>query len=298
MSNQRWLEGYRVRIILLSPTRIGAGAEGNLQQVLSPRLSTIYAFTGASLGPGGGAARARLQRLPVIPASSLKGLLRSLAERIAASIYHDYRGRDPSSLSAQEVPRFLAALHHQPTYQEEEERRRNQRIQSSPVHAYEEPPELDYVDRCAPRGPEGAPTDWRYEAFASRYCPICLLFGSNFQAGAIRLRDAIPEKGEAKTTIRTHVSIDRGTRTKSEAKLYTEELVEAGTVFVTKLYLLWPLETPQEMRNNECMELYNAAIEEARRLWNIVKEYLETNEVQIGGGKTIGHGAVKIELES
>ncbi len=59
------------------------------------------------------------------------------------------------------------------------------------------------------------------EAFYSMLCPLCSLYGSTFYRGALFFDTVVVEDYEASP--RTHVAIDRGTLTKIDGSLYTEE---------------------------------------------------------------------------
>lgn len=307
---ERLLETLTLRIRLLTPLRIGGGAEGNLQQQL---YSHIVAETTLETRDNGPRATGIVwRRLPVIPATTVKGLLRATTERIAATLYASYASTEPKSI--EELPRLLAALHHQPD-PEEAQQRRSQRLQQlAPLHSRpnrlkplndREDTLIDKaiaqlrseLEPCRPKPSENAPLDWAYEALASRYCPICILYGSTHQAGAIRPLDAIPQ-GEPRIRVRAHVAIDRALKTKSEAKLYTEELVEAGIVFTARIHILWPLPAPEEKTNKPCKKLYETALAEAKRLWRLTHQYLEQATIQLGSGKSRGTGLAKVVITS
>ena len=253
----------------------------------------------------------RFERTPLIPATTLKGLLRSLTEKLAATIYKRYQSLEPEDISS--IPLMLAANHHQPTPYEEEKRREKRLQQVSPLHAKpEQLVELQHGNNriavhkalaklfeklkpCIPEPPEAPPRDWSYEAFASRYCPICMLYGSTHQAGAVRPLDAIPPQ-TPDIEVRTHVAIDRGLGIRSEKKLYTEELLQPGTTFKTKIHILWPLPTPGEHQNPTCNQLYKTTLQEAQKLWKTLLKYLQQTHIQIGSGKTRGNGLAKITI--
>jgi len=308
MSNT--VEAHTVRIALLTPLRIGEAAEGN-RLVQLTRLILREARLAASQGMLA-AASYRVERTPIIPASSLKGMLRALTEKLARSLY-PATADAPTKLD--EVPRLLASLHHQPSYTELDQRDAENLMKTSIVHA--EPSQLTEtpihnarqrihralagalkelkLEACIPSPPRAAPLDWSYEAFASRYCPICLLYGTTHQAGAIRPLDAAPEKPTTLHT-RTHVSIDRATRTSAEDLLYTEELVPAGTVFTTRLYIVWPTLSLEEKASNTCRQLLDTAIREAKKLWNTTLSYIANNPVELGAGKSRGQGLARITV--
>ena len=307
----RLLETYEVKVVLLTPARVGGGVEGNLQQLLRPQVRREPVLRQVVLSVGEKPNSYRFERTPLIPATTLKGLLRSLTEKLAATIYKRYQSLELENLES--TPLMLAANHHQPTPQEEEKRREKRLQQIPPLHAKpEQLTELQHGNNkiaihktlaklfeelkpCVPEPPEASPKDWSYEAFASRYCPICMLYGSTHQAGAVRPLDAIPPQ-TPDIEVRTHVAIDRGLGIRSEKKLYTEELLQAGTTFKTRIHILWPLPTPEEQQNPTCNQLYQTTLQEAQRLWKTLLEYLNQTHIQIGSGKTRGNGLAKITI--
>ncbi|HID40890.1 MAG TPA: hypothetical protein EYP33_01910, partial [Pyrodictium sp.] len=174
---ERLLETLTLRIRLLTPLRIGGGAEGNLQQQL---YSSIVAEATLEIRDNSPRAAGIVWRsLPVIPATTVKGLLRATTERIAATLYSGYVSTEPKSI--EELPRLLAALHHQPD-PEESQQRRSQRLQQlAPLHS--KPSRFkplngrehaltdkaiaqlqNELEPCTLKPPEDAPRDWAYEA--------------------------------------------------------------------------------------------------------------------------------------
>ncbi|HIQ55990.1 MAG TPA: hypothetical protein EYH59_04865, partial [Pyrodictium sp.] len=81
------LETYEVEVVLLTPTRVGGGVEGNLQQLLCSQVRREPVLRHAVLSVGEKPDSYRFERTPLIPATTLKGLLRSLTEKLAATIY-------------------------------------------------------------------------------------------------------------------------------------------------------------------------------------------------------------------
>jgi len=299
------LQRLRLTLVAESPLHIGSGTEGN-SLVL---LTAVMPFK-ASLEAG----KVRVtmyKRIPFIPASSLKGALRAITERIAASIYHDVLSKEGCS-EPKMVPRCLAALHHQPAISEYEARRRRRCQLTPPVHGFCEASDnalstvhkevsdfiKDFIERnqCLERDEqptESSPIDWGYEHAASRLCPLCILYGSIHQAGAVRVTDAIAEASPI--TTRSRVSIDRATRTREERMLYVEELVPAGTRFHARLNIVPPLPRLVE-ENGECREAYDAALQEASRLWELTLEYVKRYGIVIGSGRSRGQGRLRITI--
>lgn len=286
-------------LIAETPLRIGAGAEGN-----SLTLLTAVMPVRASIDAG----RVRVtafKRLPFIPASSLKGALRALTERIASALYRDAIVSGGCG-SPEAVPKCLAALHHQPAPAEIRERRAKRCQVTPPVHsmcsvgddaldaargAIEDFIEKNGCIEPSEQPGESSPLDWGYEHASSRLCPICILYGSIHQAGAVRITDAVAE--ETTLTTRTHVSISRTTSTRSEKMLYAEELVPAGTRFSARLHLLPPLRRPAE-EYGDCGAAYAAALREAEHLWSLTLNYVKRYGLVIGAGKSRGQGRLRV----
>ena len=295
-------KSMRLTLVTETPLRIGAGVEGN-NLVLLTAVMPVRAEVRA-----GRARVTAFKRLPFIPASSLKGALRALTERIASALYRDVLVNDGCD-DPEDLPRCLAALHHQPSPMELRERRTRRCQVTPPVHnvcgtgdaalnaAWRAINGFIEKNGCIEPGErptESSPLDWGYEHASSRLCPVCILYGSIHQAGALRVTDAVAE--ESTVTMRTHVSINRASRTRSERMLYAEELVPAGARFSARLHILPPLRRPAE-EHGDCGTAYTAALREAARLWSLTLDYVKKFGLVIGSGRSRGQGRLRVIVE-
>jgi len=320
---------YKLRLENTSEFSITGGVEDH-ERVLyeSYVLRVNYSFNGKlninNIG---------LFRVPIIPSSTLKGALRDLSEKIARELYSNV-----ACNSIKDIPRLLASLHHQPNLEELQKREGHSGhffVRWDPVHSdhdfnfrdpsysrkkegsgEKEPPVItsNRLRECLEReglghcriieaACEGVrdvdPLDWCYEYFASRYCPLDLLYGSPLQAGAVRVTDAVPmDPNSVVRRGRSRVAINRRTGIASHQKLFREEVVEPGSVFESTVYLVIPPYSPAELQNDVLRRLYSATVEEALRIWNLTLKYVEQFGLYLGSGKTHGKGRMRVEISS
>jgi len=113
------------------------------------------------------------------------------------------------------------------------------------------------------------------EQIYSDSCPVCRLFGSTYFIGRIAIGDAYLEEGQKeRTEERDGVGIDRFTGGSFGGAKFELEVVSAGTIFETDIYL----------RNFETWQLGMIIL--------VVKD-LEDGLIRIGSGTSRGLGAVK-----
>nr|MBC8234825.1 CRISPR-associated RAMP protein [bacterium] len=151
---------------------------------------------------------------PFIPGSSFKGILRSTAERLAATLY-----RGASNIIE---PCFITDENGKCISCEEEFK-----------------VEKDNLERFKNRKPDPPTTKEIAEWFWDKLCPVCRLFGSPHFSSKIAIKDLTVDEtnGFAHFEIRDGVAIDRGTETTSEGKLYDFEVVPAGVEFDLNIVL-------------------------------------------------------------
>jgi CRISPR/Cas system CSM-associated protein Csm3 (group 7 of RAMP superfamily) len=159
------------------------------------------------------------QRRPLLPASSLKGVLRSTAERILRSV-------DPER-SARRTPLADEPFVHQPN--ELSKLQRGQIADSELVEWNKEQRHYS-AEELKPQ------VVYKIQSAASQ------LFGSTLHAGLLRLEDATAASPQRQR--RSHVAIDRFTGGVGEGP-FIEELAPAATTLETKLTLsnfaLWQI---------------------------------------------------------
>ncbi|MEM1546488.1 MAG: RAMP superfamily CRISPR-associated protein [Candidatus Methanomethylicia archaeon] len=256
--NSRYIINMRINPI--SPIHIGAGEEGFVKGIVSMKISGIT--------------------LPIIPAESIKGILRSMATRIANSIRFNkvmYDFNIDEIVKSHDKDVHTGYL--EKTLKEssgEELRRRIWKTLSS----------IGLSDKQISKFIDEVGSREALELSLSLLCPICLLFGSRHYAGKILITDAIPvdQNGEiAKPEIetRTCVSISRRYRVAEPEKLYTIQYI-----------------TPRNISFKSKMIIDNVmkGDTEAKLLAYLLK-HISENEVVIGGLKSRGFGFVKIDSE-
>lgn len=181
---------------------------------------------------------------PYIPGSSFKGALRAHAESIMRALKGGDGACDP--LNAPCIPAELM--------QQWQEQRRG-----------DNEPQAD--ERLA-------------DKVHGKVCDVCLVFGSNWMASKVSLRD-LPLKGKwyGQYQLRNGVAIDRDTGTASDAKLYDFEVVPASTEFSCEVVV------------------ENASDWELGLLMLGLRPY-ERGEGTLGGARSRGLGQVRIEWQS
>jgi len=112
------------------------------------------------------------------------------------------------------------------------------------------------------------------------FCPICRLYGSPGLAAKLRLVDALPVNA-TRTAMRIHVGIDRRSLTSAENILYQEEVVEPGAIFKTWLIA----------------DNVRPGTPEARLLANTL-DFIRKLGLQVGGSKSRGLGLLEVDEEA
>jgi CRISPR-associated protein Csm3 len=107
-------------------------------------------------------------------------------------------------------------------------------------------------------------------------CPICRLFGSQVNAGQLKIRDAYPKTAPFQTELRPHVSIDRETRTNVSGRFYKDEVIPADSIFTFSAVLNRP---------DADVLPYVAYLVDA----------LKNEEITVGGMSSRGLGVVALE---
>lgn len=306
---------YSVRLIVEEPLHIGGERLGNV-------LYTIKVPVVAKMGDG----KLRINfQTPIVPKTSIKGVLRTFVERLAQAYYSGLNEKK----GALSVCGYLALYHHQPTLKELNERRKRHLLAISPTHM---PPKIkveeyvgkgeemaisriklklpsvngevkkafkDYVKRHQDRilrihslGLLEEAQDRIYEEFASRHCPISILFGTPLAGGSLKFTDLLPaeisEAGYTFTT-RSHVAIERRRGVRSTNMLYTVEHVEAGTEYTG--YIINVLPSPTTGPMEEC-------ITEADNILDMTLQYIEKTDsfIALGSHKSRGYGLARLKL--
>lgn len=141
------------------------------------------------------------QKNPIIPGSSVKGVLRSEIERILRALKAQQKKIDGKIINACDS--------------------------SDPCLKREERPDL--VNKCTENG-EFNEEKFSKEIF-SRLCTACELFGSSDSASHILIKDMSLCSKKIKTELRDGVAIDRDTGTAKQGQLFNFEIVPVGAEF-------------------------------------------------------------------
>ncbi|NPA97206.1 MAG: hypothetical protein GXO32_06360 [Crenarchaeota archaeon] len=113
-----FMTALRVRLELKAYTLIGGGRVGNVIEHVKDMI-----IERVKLGKGS-IASVHCKLMPLVPPTSIKGVLRSIAEKIAKRLF-----------TGSSIPEKLAILHHQPTPFEEDARRRSNLLVINTVHS-------------------------------------------------------------------------------------------------------------------------------------------------------------------
>jgi len=194
---------------------------------------------------------------PIIPGSSLKGVLRALAESIALGLGEDWL--------VFEAP-----------------------LPSKENKAYRCTGEgLSDVERWLSR--EGDCSDPSVQDIVDRYfdscfaSPVVRLFGAPWLASHVVVYDAYPADGKRpRTDVVTRVAIDRLTGAQKPGMLYTIEAVRAGVKWLARLRVI-NIDLAGESR-------------EARLLRQLLR-FLEQVGIHVGGRTSIGHGYLRLLVD-
>ncbi len=243
------VEVYRFRLTLETPLSVGVGGRGFVREMLRVPIST----------------QTGVIRVPIIPATTIKGALRGMAESLGRSIGMKSRDRGDIWLE-------LMAAH--------------EREGGLIRHDLMEPVLREIKSRLPSEGFTDRDVEAVNGEFPSLICPICRLFGAPGLAGALRLSDAIPTTLELPTASVTRVALDRRKLKAAERRLFTEEVLLPGHEFRGIIVL--------DQRGF-------VGTETARRvkwLFELTLQAAREMGFQLGGGRSVGRGLVRIELES
>jgi len=241
---------YRLALIFVneSPLHIGTGRAETLGQSVD---STVIRGSYYDTDTG------RLYEGPLIPGSSLKGVLRNLAESLAASM--GFLESSAIELPGEEASRqALCTADYMPIL----ESWLSRRCSDESIEAINR-----HIDTC----------------FAS---PVVGIFGSPWLASHIEIGDAVPVNLQPPTlrTV-TRVSIDRLLGSQRPGLLYTMEFVDAGTKWRTIIVI----------RNINLIgaDSGDARVKLLRSLLSYWANY----GLSVGGRTSVGHGKLRLLLD-
>lgn len=208
------------------------------------------------------------RRLPIIPSQSIKGVMRSLATRIAKNTEFD-----------SEKVKGVVKRHEKDQHKEILSKIGEGEVKESLLKLFSE----EYVDRMF----KELEIREIKELAVSLSCPICLLFGSRHYAGKILFFDTIPvnDRGEIiypRIETRAGIAISRKTRTVEEKRLYTIEYITTGEDLFFKTRMV--------------ADNITKGRPEAKLFVKLLK-YIDKNGMVLGGLKSKGFGKVEVKME-
>ncbi len=228
-----------------------------------------------------------VERLPggkvYIPGSSLKGCLRSLAEKIVDNACNIFlTSRNPCSLAVKILAEIKEAL------QTRNEKDLEEKINKILGTTGEAPAvkEITSELRSILQG-EGDSLSKANRIVSllekkNLPCPVCRIFGNTELAGHIEVHSFNPE-GEPEIMYRTRVAIDRFREAARSGALFQYECVGPGTRWRGRIVIY-----------NINIKADNTA---SKLLRSIIKVWA-TQGLMVGGMKSVGHGALVLEENS
>lgn len=195
-----------MQLIPKAPIHIGAGGDGTFKTIV---LMSV-----------------RGTKVPIIPAESLKGALRSITTRIAKSSSYPYvlwKYFDVNNIvkshKKDQHKYFVEDLRNKLSGELREKDLRDLLENTglfSKMQVKTMVDELSYADAL--------------EILASMACPICQLFGSRHVAGKLLIEDAVIEGDLKKLKIETQtcIAISRKTRTAEEGRLFMVQFLDSA----------------------------------------------------------------------
>jgi CRISPR-associated RAMP protein (TIGR02581 family) len=207
-----------------------------------------------------------------LPGSSLKGVLRSHAERITRTL-QPAAACDPfvDIDKSRAEPDRLEMLYCGHRFKQREKWRKNERNEYPRQQAEEKVFTEKFTKRPLP--PETFRAELTNPELYAYSCPICRLFGSTYYGGRLATADAYAVDGAPRPEQRDGVGIDRFTGGAANGAKFNFEVITQGR-FETSLHL----------RNFELWQL---------GLVGFLLEDLKAGLIRVGMGKSRGLGKVK-----
>jgi CRISPR/Cas system CSM-associated protein Csm3 (group 7 of RAMP superfamily) len=243
--DERFVLDLSLKLDSTSPLHIGAGSEGTNKVILRFRVNG--------------------KEIPIIPAESLKGTLRSLA----------------SSISKQLLPDNLAIKYHDKdkhvkieTIGKDEQRKIKELYFEKAKEVLEKIMPKDYIE-------EISTSDYLrlIEYYFALNCPVCRLFGAQGIAGKLTFSDGVPQTSPKLFTY-TSTSINRKTRIVEKEKLFTITAVEPDKNLRFRFKIIGD-------------NIYKGS--EEAKLLSALLQWLLKFDIQVGGLKSYGYGRLSLD---
>jgi len=253
------IETYKIKIRFEEPVTIISEAEDSILRIMRSDV-VKWEKGGYSVLYGN----------PIIPASSLKGALRSFFLALAKTLYDCDVLKYHDEASGDQIPS------HSPRAWVDKYAGNVERIRS-------------YIKEDAELSEKEA-----WERLASISCPVCLLFGSQHLAGALRFSDVVLERAKIRRLSRT--AMNRALGKVSEGALFTIEVAEGadGEGYAVLAF------TPQLQKLVKAVGIECAGrdpISVAKELWDIGTEILHEDGIELGHSKSAGLGRAVLEFQ-
>jgi CRISPR/Cas system CSM-associated protein Csm3 (group 7 of RAMP superfamily) len=227
-----------------------------LQLYLKP-ASPLHIGTGEEFLKGVVQFTVNGRRIPIIPAESIKGVLRADARRLAPSL----RFREPMVAD-------VVIGHRKDKHDELPDRYL--------------PEAAALIARLFPHHAQQRELQESREAilevYASSHCPICKLFGSRYLAGKVLITDGIPV-GEVGLEVYTSTAINRETRTVAENRLFKLQYVQPN----------------EDLRFIVQVIADNLLDSDEGLLLGALLDFMLEGGLRLGGAKSRGYGLTQID---
>jgi len=250
-----------IEFINESSLGVGGGKGGFFEETVADRPVVRGSYVDPLTG--------KVIRGPFIPGSSLKGALRSLAERIAISenmmplvvkLFVDGEIKE-FLCTGESLAEFFSELKRSVIYGDSV----SDNIKKSGVVVDVCNINLDGIEE---------------QVLACLRNPVVNLFGAPWFKGILRVSDGVPVSSEASISTRTRVAIDRITGSQMPGKLFTIEEVVPGVRWRVVLRV-------------RGFDLGDSGLP-VSRLLRLLLGYLVENGLEVGGMVTAGYGRLRV----
>jgi len=241
-----------------APIHIGSGEELIIKSIVMMKIDERY--------------------IPIIPAESIKGVIRAIATRIAKNM--KFNTKAYGIFDVDEIVKSHRKDGH-PEFVKKFENITNDDLKKLllKLNLFDE----EYINRLI----NELGVSEIMELATSLSCPICLLFGAKHFAGKSLLSDAIPmnQNGEItrpKIETKTEIAIQRNTQTVKKGRLYIIQYIVPSKNIHFKAKMI--------------IDNVVNGTPEAKLLLKLLK-YINAKGLFIGGMKSKGYGKMKVDIK-
>jgi len=230
---------------LISPLHIGSKSEGTNKMLL------MFPVNG--------------KMMPIIPAESLKGVLRSIASSLFKSYFNS------------KVAQFNIDLTE--VHDKDRHKVSSMSISNNEKSELEKEATMFLTNIFPKEAIDELSSDQKIEYYLSFNCPVCTLFGAPGLSGKIVISDGIPNV-QPRIITYTSSSIDRKTRVVKEDRLFTTIAVAPDEKLRYDVKII--------------VDNVEKGTDEAKLL-SLILQYVLKFGIQIGGLKSYGYGKISID---